>query len=82
MTKGNRLLLVALFISPLGLAAQGLPGDWKMSALDQTGNPVPTTLNFTENGTYRIDYGADGTVETQGTYTLDQNEGLLSRRAA
>lgn len=32
------------------------------------------SVNIQENGTYTLDYGADGTIESKGKYSLDKDQ--------
>ena len=32
---------------------------------------TPLKVDISENGTYAVDFGADGTVENKGKYTVD-----------
>lgn len=74
MTKQIQLFLVALLLSPLGLAAQSITGTWKLSVPDQSGKMMPLSVNIMETGTYTLDFGADGVVETKGKYSLDKDQ--------
>ncbi len=66
-----RFLLAAMILLPFGLMAQSPVGIWKMSVPDQNGNMVPLTVNLSADGTYAIDFGADGTIENKGIYTRE-----------
>lgn len=35
---------------------------------------TPLSVTIADNGTYAVDFGADGTVETRGKYTLDKDK--------
>lgn len=61
--------IVALF--PLGLVAQSPVGSWKMSVPGQDGKMVPLKVDISADGTYAVDYMADGTVENKGKYTVE-----------
>lgn len=56
---------------PFGLMAQSPVGTWKMSVPDQNGNMIPLKVNISADGTYAVDFGADGTVENKGKYTVE-----------
>ena len=71
MTTSHRLLIAAFALLPLGLMAQSPAGTWKMSVPDQDGKMTPLKVDISENGTYAVDFGADGTVENKGKYTVD-----------
>lgn len=66
-----RLLLAAMILLPLGLMAQSPVGNWNMSVPDEKGNMVPLKVSLAEDGTYTVDFGADGVVETKGIYTRE-----------
>lgn len=74
MKKCNRLLIPILLLAPMALAAQSPVGTWKMSVPDQDGKMTPLSVTIADNGTYAVDFGADGTVETRGKYTLDKDK--------
>ena len=47
-------------------------GAWKVSDVPtQDGGVTTLTITFTDAGTYTIDFGSDGKVETNGTYSVD-----------
>ncbi|MCC6461238.1 MAG: hypothetical protein IT260_12255 [Saprospiraceae bacterium] len=66
-----RSLLALLLSLPIGLMAQSPAGTWKMSVPDANEKMIPLKVAISEDGTYAIDFGADGTIETKGKYTLD-----------
>ncbi|MBK9489380.1 MAG: hypothetical protein IPO07_11775 [Haliscomenobacter sp.] len=66
-----RLFSAILLLLPFGLMAQSPVGNWKMSVPDGNGNMVPLKVTISDQGTYAVDFGADGTIETKGKYTLD-----------
>ncbi|HPI07710.1 MAG TPA: hypothetical protein PLM41_15075 [Saprospiraceae bacterium] len=74
MTKRNRLLLTLIMLAPLALAAQSPVGMWKLSIPGQDGKMIPLTVNIADNGTYTLDFGGDGVVETKGKYSLDKDK--------
>lgn len=74
MKAVHRLFLVALLILPLGLMAQSPAGTWKMSVPDENGNLTNIQVNISDNGTYAVDWGADGSVETKGKYTAENGK--------
>jgi hypothetical protein len=73
MTKRNRLLFAAMMLLPLGLAAQSPVGLWKFSVPTQDGKMIPLTVNIADNGTFALDFGADGTIDTKGKYSMDHD---------
>lgn len=66
-----RLLFAACALFPLGLMAQSPVGTWKMSVPDQAGKMTPLTVNISADGTYAVDFGADGTIENKGKYSVE-----------
>lgn len=65
------LFLILLAILPFGLTAQNPVGAWKMSVPDENGKMTPLKVDISADGTYAVDFGADGTIENKGKYTLD-----------
>ena len=65
------LLLACMVLLPFGLLAQSHVGAWKMSVPDENGKMTPLKVDISADGTYAVDFGADGTVENKGKYTLD-----------
>ncbi|MBK8428287.1 MAG: hypothetical protein IPL27_21030 [Lewinellaceae bacterium] len=69
-------VLIPLFLAffamlPFGLIAQNPVGAWKMSVPDENGKMTPLKVDISADGTYAVDFGADGTIENKGKYTLD-----------
>ena len=71
----HRFFLIALLFVPLGLTAQ-IAGKWKMSVPDENGNMATLKVKISDDGTYALDFGGDGTVEVTGKYT--DNGGKLT----
>jgi hypothetical protein len=65
------LFLAGMTLLPFGLMAQSPVGTWKMAVPDQNGKMTPLKLDISEEGTYAVDFGADGTVENRGKYTVE-----------
>lgn len=65
------LFLAGMAMLPFGLIAQSPVGTWKMSIPDQDGKMTPVNVQMSEDGTYAIDFGADGTIDLKGKYTLE-----------
>ena len=65
------LFLAFLTMLPFGLIAQNPVGAWKMSVPDENGKMTPLKVDISADGTYAVDFGADGTIENKGKYTLD-----------
>lgn len=62
----------------MALAAQTTPtGTWKMEIPDKEGNMIPTQVNISDDGTYAVDFGADGTADISGTYTIDGDKIMI-----
>jgi hypothetical protein len=53
------------------LMAQSPVGAWKMSVPDQNGKMTPFKVDISADGTYTVDFGADGTIENKGKYTVE-----------
>jgi len=66
-----RLFLACMAMLPFGLMAQSPVGVWKMSVPDENGKMTPLKVDISADGTYAVDFGADGTIENKGKYTLD-----------
>ncbi len=66
-----RFLTLALLLSPLSLMAQSPVGSWKLPVPDGNGNMVTLKVDISDQGTYTLDFGGDGTIETKGKYTMD-----------
>ncbi len=66
-----RSFLALMVMLPFGLMAQSPVGAWKMSVPDENGKMTPLAVTISADGTYAVDFGADGKVETKGKYTLD-----------
>ena len=70
--KTRFLLFLALMaILPFGLMAQSPVGTWKMSIPDENGKMTPLKVAMSADDTYAIDFGADGTIEIKGKYTVE-----------
>ncbi len=66
-----RFLTLAVLISPLSLMAQSPVGSWKLSVPDGSGNMITLKVDISAEGTFTLDVGADGNIETKGKYTMD-----------
>ena len=69
-----RLFLALMVMLPFGLTAQSPVGAWKMSVPDQNGKMTPMKVDISADGTYAVDFGADGTVENKGKYTVESGK--------
>ncbi len=65
------LFIACMVMLPFGLMAQSPVGAWKMSIPDQNGKLTPVKVQIAEDGTYAIDFGADGTIDLKGKYTVE-----------
>ncbi len=66
-----RFLTLALLLSPLSLMAQSPIGSWKLPVPDGSGNMITLKVDISAEGTFTLDVGADGNIETKGKYTMD-----------
>ncbi|MFN7117696.1 MAG: lipocalin family protein [Saprospiraceae bacterium] len=74
-TKFKNLLLGLLFCLPFTAFAQAsMVGDWKMQMPDDQGNMMTLKVSMKADGTYSVDFGADGSSEIEGKYTIDGNK--------
>ncbi len=69
-----RLLFAACALFPLGVMAQNPVGTWKMSVPDQAGKMTPLKVDISADGTYAVDFGADGTIENKGKYSVEDGK--------
>lgn len=69
-----RLFLALLLTLPFGLMAQSPAGTWKMSVPDENGKMTPLKVTISEDGTYAIDFGVDGVIDTKGKYSVDSGK--------
>lgn len=65
------LFLACMTMLPFGLMAQSPVGTWKTSIPDENGKMTPMKVQLSEDGTYAVDFGYDGTIEIMGKYTVD-----------
>jgi hypothetical protein len=65
------LFLALMVMLPFGLLAQSPVGTWKMSVPDESGNMIPLKVAISEDGTYTLDFGADGNIDAKGKYTVE-----------
>lgn len=66
-----RFLTLVLLLSPLSLMAQSPVGSWKLPVPDGSGNMITLKVDISAEGTFTLDVGADGNIETKGKYTMD-----------
>lgn len=74
MKTTHRITLIFLLVLPFSMAAQDLAGTWKMSVPDENGEMMTMIATISEDGTYAIDWGADGTVEVKGKYSTESGK--------
>jgi len=53
----------------LSVSAQSMIGKWKMEVPTDEGTAV-IAVNIQDNGTYSLDFGADGAIEINGKYSM------------
>ncbi len=74
-TIAKNLFLGLLFCLPFTVLAQNtIAGDWKMQIPDESGNMMTLKVSMKADGTYTADFGADGTIEINGKYTLEGDQ--------
>jgi len=67
-------LFCLLFVSPLFLFSQDMVGTWKMMVPDQSGGMVVMHSIIKADGTYQLDYEADGQIEFNGKYESEDDQ--------
>ncbi len=70
----KNLLLGLLCCVSFAATAQTMVGDWSAKGADENGNPMTFKVSLKADGTYTVDFGADGTVEIEGKYTIAGNQ--------
>ena len=65
------LILACMAMLPFGLMAQSPVGIWKMSVPDENGKMTPLKVDLSGDGTYAVDFGADGNSDIKGKYTVE-----------
>lgn len=74
-TNLKNLLLGLLFCLPFTVLAQNsIVGDWKMQIPDDQGNMMTLKVSMKADNTYAVDFGADGSVEINGKYTIEGDQ--------
>jgi hypothetical protein len=66
-----RFLTLTVLLSPLSLIAQSPVGSWKLPVPDGSGNMITLKVDISAEGTFTLDVGADGNIETKGKYSMD-----------
>lgn len=74
-SNAKNLLLGLLFCLPFTVLAQNtIAGDWKMQIPDETGKLMDLKVSMKSDGTYTVDFGADGSNEIEGKYTIEGDQ--------
>ncbi len=60
--------IILAFIISFFTLETGLEGTWHVEAGERSYD-----ITFTADGMYMVDMGADGTVDVEGTYTVEEN---------
>ncbi|MBR9920711.1 MAG: hypothetical protein GYB31_07705 [Bacteroidetes bacterium] len=72
--KCSTVVLLALFLCPIGLIAQDITGTW-LTDIPGPEEGSTMTVNLTiADGTYQVDFGDDGQVEINGKYELEDSQ--------
>lgn len=72
----NNLFAALLFVLPFtGFAQASLVGNWTAQGRpDEQGKPMPLTVVMKADGTYTVDFGADGKIDVEGKYTIEGDQ--------
>ena len=71
MKFAQRILITLLFAMPIGVFAQSIAGDWETQVPGQEeGTLVTIKVKMSDDGTYAVDLGGDGTVDINGKYSV------------
>ena len=57
-------------MTPLFMNAQDFIGTWGWTTVGPDGNAMPLQVTFKADNTFEIDFGADGTVEEKGEFSI------------
>jgi uncharacterized protein (TIGR03066 family) len=74
MKKQLVLIFVLFLFAPFFVSAQSIVGDWLMDAKTPDGQPSVMKVSFKADGKLKVDFGNDGSIDINGTYTLDGNK--------
>lgn len=70
-----KTVLAALFFLPVSLMAQSeLVGTWNLTLSGENGESMMLKVKLSDDGTYTVDFGGDGTVEINGKYSLKDSQ--------
>lgn len=72
------LFLGVLFFVPVLLSAQSITGSWIMEGTTPDGVKVANKVSFGEDGVFTVDFGMDGSIDVNGTFTVDGGKISLS----
>jgi hypothetical protein len=73
--KSFKLIMMILLGLPFCLQAQDLAGQWEMEVPGrEEGTMVTVVLTMSDDGTYTVDFEADGQVEVKGAFERNGNQ--------
>ncbi len=73
--KSSMLLLFFSFCLPLGLLAQSdVVGDWLSKVPTDDGGTMSINVSIKADGSYTVDFGADGQAEVTGKYEVSNGQ--------
>lgn len=70
----HRILLIAFLFLPIGLMAQSIAGTWNMTVPGENGEPLTFQAKISEDGTYALDWLADGKIEARGKFEISGDQ--------
>lgn len=71
MNLSKWLILAAFMLAPFFMNAQAHLGTWKWQGQGPDGSTAWSSVTFKSDGTYDLDIGMNGTIEANGTYTME-----------
>ncbi|WP_020570465.1 hypothetical protein [Neolewinella persica] len=74
MKNAGFLPIIFLLFAPFFLQAQDFLGSWTMSGTTPEGQTITNTIAFNADGTMTVDFGNDGKVDVNATYTHKGNQ--------
>jgi hypothetical protein len=75
--RSIKTTLFFLFLTlPFFLAAQDYVGSWNMPGMLEDGTKITNTVTMKADGTMTVDFGSDGAVDVNMTYTV--TDGVIS----
>ena len=69
-----RALAIAALFLPTTIFAQSIVGVWSMTMPAEDGSTMTMQADIKPDGTYALDFGADGKIEIVGKYQLDGDQ--------